>query len=116
MLTASPEADSNVFVPKFKTERVDLNGRQYGLKKIPQTSMFAITAEGSGDLPARLKGNYTSIREASKQIDTYLDNERKEAKAAAAPKLDVFTQDTPKEDKPEKSTLSLKGALFGGEK
>jgi len=77
-ITVTQETD--VFIPRFRKDWASLSGRKFGLKKIPQTSMFQITAEGKGDFPARLKGSYTSIMEAEKAVKNFIDVEKKGVK------------------------------------
>ena len=73
--------DPNVYVPKFRSELVDANGRVFGVEKVPQTSMFKITATGQGDTPHVLKGTWTSTRLAENAVKAYLLNQKREANA-----------------------------------
>lgn len=92
------DPDSTVYVPTFKGKHVDLvTGRTYGVRKVPQTSMFEITATGSGDLPDRLKGRFTGSPVAERAVRNHLQVQAQLAAKVLAdadtPEVDVFTDD-----------------------
>jgi len=108
-ITSAITPDPNVFIPRFRNAYESMSGRKFGLKKLPQTSMFQITAEGKGDFPDRLKGSFTSIMEAEKAVKNFIDVEKKEAKVDTELKnINAFmTPDNPEhasaaDDRPEK--------------
>ncbi len=89
--TPMVERDTDKYVPKFKEDHVSAEGRGFGIRKVPQTSMFEITGEGQGDIPAGLKGRFTSTGRAERTLKTYLKTQKmileveqaKQAKEAA---------------------------------
>ena len=74
--TPMQERNDDKYVPKFKEAHTSTGGRVYGIKKVPQTSMFEITGEGAGDLPAGLKGRFTSTGRAERTLKTYLHSQK----------------------------------------
>jgi hypothetical protein len=98
------DRDPDKFIPRFREEHVSEGGRAYGIKKVPQTAMFEITGEGAGDLPAALKGRFTSTGRAERSLKAYLNSQRVQleaakvklareaAEAAIEPDVDVFEE------------------------
>lgn len=74
--TPMVERDTDKYVPRFKEEHTSVEGRLYGIKKVPQTSMFEITGEGAGDIPAGLKGRFTSTGRAERTLKTFLKTQK----------------------------------------
>ena len=113
--TPMQERNDDKYVPKFKEAHTSTGGRVYGIKKVPQTSMFEITGEGAGDLPAGLKGCFTSTGRAERSLKTYLQSQKlllealeaKQARADAPQdilKTVETTEAAEKVEKPEKPT------------
>lgn len=77
-MARNPMSDRNedTFVPRFREEHKTTGGRAFGIKKVPQTAMFEITGEGAGDLPAALKGRFTSTGRAERSLKAYLQSQR----------------------------------------
>ena len=70
------EQSNDKYVPKFKEAHTSTGGRVYGIRHVPQSSMFEITGEGAGDLPAGLKGRFTSTGRAERSLKTYLQSQK----------------------------------------
>ncbi len=109
------EQSNDKYVPKFKESHTSTGGRVYGIRHVPQSSMFEITGEGAGDLPAGLKGRFTSTGRAERSLKTYLQSQKLllealEAKQARADdpqdilKTVETTEAAEKVEKPEKPT------------
>ncbi len=94
--TPMAERDLDKYVPRFKEEHVSTGGRKFGIKKVPQTSMFEITGEGAGDIPAGLKGRFTSTGRAERTLKTYLNSQRLMLEALEAKQVrEKIQPDTP---------------------
>ena len=78
------ERNDNKYVPKFKETHTSTGGRVYGIRHVPQTAMFEITGEGAGDLPAGLKGYFTSTGRAERSLKSYLQTQKQLLEALEA--------------------------------
>ncbi len=85
--TPMVERDMDKYVPRFKEEHVSPGGRQFGIRKVPQTAMFEITGEGAGDLPKALKGRFTGTQRAERALKAYLNQQRQALEAEQAKQL-----------------------------
>lgn len=78
--------DYNTYTPEFKETHATPDGkRTFGIRKANgQSNMFVITLSGKGDLPARFKGQWTSVDMAERAVKSYLAGLADAAKANEA--------------------------------
>ncbi len=119
--TPMVERDTDKYVPRFKEEHVSTGGRKFGIRKVPQTSMFEITGEGAGDIPAGLKGRFTSTGRAERTLKTYLKTQKmileteqaKQAKETAGDGEPVDILKGPEAAEVEKPTTHVEDTPIG---
>lgn len=76
------------YAPTLKGTYTTPSGRTFGIKKLdPRSAMFVVTATGKGDIPKRLKGQWTSVSRAEKAIATYVEYAHKLADKFAGREL-----------------------------